>query len=149
WYYEHPYPPGQKSYNKTNPIRIEEFEPERKWWKKRVENEHAWKVDFKKLLEETKVRAQPHWEAAEKYEREALAKKGEEQARLEAQARSERSAGDAIYATEFNLDRKNPNSTEDGPGDPEKLLAELQKLEAEIGATRERMKHELMTAFGE
>jgi hypothetical protein len=29
WYYEHPYPPGAKSYNKGKPIRIEEFEAER------------------------------------------------------------------------------------------------------------------------
>jgi len=29
WYYEHPYPPGVKSYNKTKPIHIEEFEAER------------------------------------------------------------------------------------------------------------------------
>jgi type I restriction enzyme M protein len=26
WYYEHPYPPGYKSYTKTKPLRIEEFE---------------------------------------------------------------------------------------------------------------------------
>lgn len=149
WYYEHPYPPGQKSYNKTNPIRIEEFEPERKWWKKRVENERAWKVDVKKLLEETKARAQPHWEAAEKAEQGALAKSGEERDRLETLSRSERSAGDAIYATAFNLDRKNPNSAEDGHGDPDKLLAELQELEAEIGAVRERLKQQLMTALGQ
>ena len=44
WFYEHPYPPGAKSYNKTKPMRIEEFEPEKKWWKKRKENEFAWKV---------------------------------------------------------------------------------------------------------
>lgn len=52
WYYEHPYPPGVKSYNKTKPIRIEEFEPERKWWgkpgqeSKRKENEFAWRVSL-------------------------------------------------------------------------------------------------------
>ncbi|MFG0261152.1 MAG: class I SAM-dependent DNA methyltransferase, partial [Novipirellula sp. JB048] len=34
WYYEHPYPKGAKSYNKTKPIRIEEFKPEKKWWGK-------------------------------------------------------------------------------------------------------------------
>jgi type I restriction enzyme M protein len=51
WYYEHPYPPGAKSYNKTKPIHIEEFEPERKWWgnpddgfKARKVNEQAWCV---------------------------------------------------------------------------------------------------------
>ena len=51
WYYEHPYPPGVKSYNKTKPIRIEEFDAEKAWWgnaadgfTSRVENERAWKV---------------------------------------------------------------------------------------------------------
>ena len=52
WYYEHPYPPGVKSYNKTKPIRIEEFEAERKWWgkpgheHKRKENALAWRVSI-------------------------------------------------------------------------------------------------------
>jgi type I restriction enzyme M protein len=44
WYYEHPYPPGIKSYSKTKPMLIEEFEPEKKWWNKRKENVFAWKV---------------------------------------------------------------------------------------------------------
>lgn len=44
WYYEHPYPPGAKSYNKTKPMRIEEFAPEKAWWHNRVENEYAWRV---------------------------------------------------------------------------------------------------------
>jgi type I restriction enzyme M protein len=42
WHYEHPYPPGVKSYNKTKPIQLAEFEPERKWWKKRTETSQAW-----------------------------------------------------------------------------------------------------------
>jgi type I restriction enzyme M protein len=46
WYYEHPYPPGVKSYNKTKPIRIEEFEAEKAWWTNRVESERAWRVSF-------------------------------------------------------------------------------------------------------
>ena len=53
WYYEHPYPAGVKSYNKTKPIRIEEFDAEKAWWGSeadgfaaRVENEQAWKVDI-------------------------------------------------------------------------------------------------------
>lgn len=58
WYYEHPYPPGAKSYNKTKPIRIEEFEAERKWWAKpdktgryakRQENENAWRIDVEQI----------------------------------------------------------------------------------------------------
>jgi len=56
WYYEHPYPPGAKSYNKGKPIRIEEFEAERAWWgkesdgfKSRVENEQAWRVSIDQI----------------------------------------------------------------------------------------------------
>ena len=32
WFYEHPYPEGIKSYNKTKPMRIEEFDAEKQWW---------------------------------------------------------------------------------------------------------------------
>ena len=53
WYYDHPYPPGVKNYNKTKPIRIEEFDAEKAWWgdeadgfAARVENERAWLVDI-------------------------------------------------------------------------------------------------------
>ena len=46
WYYEHPYPQGVKSYNKTKPIRIEEFDVEKKWWTKRKESVQAWKVSL-------------------------------------------------------------------------------------------------------
>ena len=52
WFYEHPYPPGYKSYSKTKPMRIEEFDAEKAWWHHRVENEHAWRVS----VEELKVR---------------------------------------------------------------------------------------------
>lgn len=51
WYYEHPYPEGVKSYNKTRPMRFEEFETEVSWWGNdadgfaaRVQTEHAWRV---------------------------------------------------------------------------------------------------------
>ena len=56
WYYEHPYPQGVKSYNKTKPIRIEEFDAEKAWWgaeadgfAARVENERAWKVSIEQI----------------------------------------------------------------------------------------------------
>ena len=39
-----------KSYNKTKPIRIEEFAAEKTWWKKRVENEHAWRVSIEDIM---------------------------------------------------------------------------------------------------
>jgi type I restriction enzyme M protein len=54
WYYEHPYPPGYKSYSKTKPIRIEEFGAEKKWWKRRRENEHAWKVPVAQIRDALK-----------------------------------------------------------------------------------------------
>jgi len=44
WYYEHRLPEGQKSYSKTKPIRIEEFDAEKSWWPKRKESDLAWKV---------------------------------------------------------------------------------------------------------
>jgi type I restriction enzyme M protein len=49
WFYEHPYPEGVKSYSKTKPMRIEEFEPERKWWGKRKESDQAWKVSIEDI----------------------------------------------------------------------------------------------------
>ena len=51
WYYEHPYPEGYKSYSKTKPMRIEEFEPEKAWWGNRIENEFAWKVGINDILD--------------------------------------------------------------------------------------------------
>lgn len=50
WYFEHPYPPGVKSYNKTKPIRIEEFDLEKAWWNNREENEYAWRVSADDLF---------------------------------------------------------------------------------------------------
>ena len=56
WYYQHPYPPGVKNYNKTKPIRIEEFDAEKAWWgseadgfASRVETERAWKVSLDQI----------------------------------------------------------------------------------------------------
>jgi type I restriction enzyme M protein len=49
WYFEHPYPEGVKSYNKTKPIHIKEFELEKGWWNQREENKYAWKVSVDEL----------------------------------------------------------------------------------------------------
>jgi type I restriction enzyme M protein len=49
WYYEHPYPPGSKSYSKTKPIRLEEFQPEREWWANREETPQAWRVSIDEI----------------------------------------------------------------------------------------------------
>lgn len=107
WYYEHPYPPGAKSYNKSKPIRIEEFDPIKAWWgeetdgfKSRVENERAWRVSM-----------------------------------------------DQIKANGFNLDLKNPHSTDTGPGNVDDLLPEYEKLLAQIAETRGQLKAQLMEAL--
>jgi type I restriction enzyme M protein len=59
WYYEHPYPKGVKSYNKGQPIHIDEFKAEKEWWgkpdkhgvySKREENERAWRVSIDQIL---------------------------------------------------------------------------------------------------
>lgn len=49
WYYEHPYPVGYKSYSKTKPMTIQEFEPEKGWWTERQESERAWKVSIETI----------------------------------------------------------------------------------------------------
>ncbi len=57
WFYEHPYPAGATSYNKTNPIRFEEFQAEIAWWgdeadgfAARVETEQAWRVSLDEII---------------------------------------------------------------------------------------------------
>jgi type I restriction enzyme M protein len=56
WFYEHPYPEAVKSYSKTKPMVIEEFQPQESWWGResdhfvqRVENEFAWKVSSSEI----------------------------------------------------------------------------------------------------
>lgn len=49
WFFEHPYPDGYKSYSRSKPLTIQEFDLEKKWWggasrKGRKATEHAWKV---------------------------------------------------------------------------------------------------------
>lgn len=100
WYYEHPYPPGAKSYNKTKPMRIEEFEPEKAWWHNRVENEYAWRVPVAD-----------------------------------------------IKARNYNLDIKNPHSPDAVQHDPQELLADYRKLQADITATRDKLKTILAAAL--
>lgn len=51
WYYEIPLPEGRKQYTKTQPMQFEEFKPVIEWWKDRKENEYAWKVSVKKIIE--------------------------------------------------------------------------------------------------
>lgn len=51
WYYEHRLPEGVKAYNKTKPIRIEEFEPIKQWWHNRTETDVAWKVSIDEVIQ--------------------------------------------------------------------------------------------------
>lgn len=51
WYYELPLPEGRKKYAKTMPLRYEEFLPLINWWGKRKENEFAWKVSAKDIIQ--------------------------------------------------------------------------------------------------
>ena len=131
WFYEHPYPPGYKSYSKTKPIRIEEFAPEKEWWNNRVENEFAWKVDFEAKKTSARAAATPHWQTAE----EAVARAG-------ALSKQVRELNDRIHAL------RKPESPLFADNKT-KQAAELQKLEdkrdalqAEETAARELARQE-------
>ncbi|MGE8670150.1 MAG: N-6 DNA methylase [Achromobacter mucicolens] len=183
WFYEHPYPPGYKSYSKTKPIRLEEFKPEQDWWGSeandfadRVENEFAWKVDFKTKREQAEAAAKPHWQRAEELSNQAAALEaqarelrnglvgstdatyrekveaqiGELRAKAEPlrlQARDAQAAGDRIYRPIFNLDIRNPNAPEEETHDPDLLLDKLKKLLGEIEETENQLKSELAAAL--
>jgi type I restriction enzyme M protein len=183
WFYEHPYPPGYKSYSKTKPIRFEEFKPEQDWWGSeangfadRVENEFAWKVDFKTKREQAEAAAQPHWQRAEALNNQAAALEAEAKdlrnslvgtsdaayrEKVEAQiaelrtkaeplrlqARDAQAAGDRLYWPIFNLDIKNPNAPEEESHDPDLLLEKYKKLLGEIEETQNQLKSELAAAL--
>jgi type I restriction enzyme M protein len=58
WFYEHPYPEGVKNYNKTKPMKFEEFKAEIDWWgdeadgfSSRAETHQAWKVSIESIIE--------------------------------------------------------------------------------------------------
>jgi type I restriction enzyme M protein len=182
WYYEHPYPDGTKSYNKTKPIRFEEFANEISWWGKekdgfssRVENEFAWKVDFKAKKEDAENRAKPHRKKAEELNNQAKnieqdikelnsQKKSEsgkklkeleqkidtlreEADKLKNQARDEQAAGDRIYWLIYNLNSDNPKSPEVEKHDPDILLEKYKSLLLGIENTQNELKTELASAL--
>ena len=54
WFFEHPYPDGYKSYSRSKPLTIQEFDREKAWWggaarKGRKVNEYAWKVSAQEI----------------------------------------------------------------------------------------------------
>ena len=50
WYFEHPMPSNRKSYSKTRPLSLAEFDLEKKWWNARQENEHAWRITLDEII---------------------------------------------------------------------------------------------------
>ncbi|MDD4648594.1 MAG: class I SAM-dependent DNA methyltransferase [Desulfoplanes sp.] len=55
WFFEHPYPKGYKSYSRSKPLTIKEFDLEKEWWggknrKDRTATEHAWKISAKEIV---------------------------------------------------------------------------------------------------
>src|SRR3989339_151229 len=49
WFFEHPYPEGYKSYSRSKPLTIQEFDLEKKWWSRRKTTEYAWKISIKEI----------------------------------------------------------------------------------------------------
>lgn len=53
WYFEHFLPEGYKTYNKTKPMRLEEFNLEKEWWKDRNNEKFkpfCWKVSKEDII---------------------------------------------------------------------------------------------------
>ena len=50
WYYEHRLPDGQKSYSKTKPVKVAEFDPIKRWWEDRQESDVSWKVSIDAII---------------------------------------------------------------------------------------------------
>ena len=141
WYYELPPPEGRKKYSKTAPIQYEEFADCLSWWDNREENAQAWRIDFAKLHEVAKSKAEPFWQQAEQ-ERQTVTEVGKQIRQLELQlngltelsekaaiqdqqkelksrqrqheenAKTAQREGDAIYWPIYNLDIKNPHGKE-------------------------------------
>jgi len=105
WYYELPLPSGVKAFNKTKPMKLEDFDQCAQWWgegkkqsvkakrKNREETEQAWKVSI-----------------------------------------------DDIIARNYNLDIKNPHVGEQVSHDPEVLLTQYAKQQADIQKMRAQLK---------
>ena len=52
-----------------------------------------------------------------------------------------------LKASNYNLDIKNPHSSDTGPGDVDHLLPEYEKLLQQIAATRAALKQQLQEAL--
>jgi type I restriction enzyme M protein len=68
WFYEVPFPEGQKSFTKTRPMQESNFDECLLWWNNRIENEQSWKYNFKEVYDNAKSEAQLHWDKAKRAE---------------------------------------------------------------------------------
>lgn len=55
WFFEHPYPDGYKSYSRSKPLTIQEFNLEKTWWggaerKGRKLTKYAWKISCTEIV---------------------------------------------------------------------------------------------------
>jgi type I restriction enzyme M protein len=50
WFFEHPYPEGYKSYSRSKPLTIQEFDREKAWWNDRQVNEYAWQISVEEIV---------------------------------------------------------------------------------------------------
>lgn len=182
WFYEHPYPEGVKNYSKTKPMKFEEFQTEIDWWgnesdgfASRVENDHAWKVDFSSKRKTAEKDAKPHWDKATvllgevsalepnlKVLRAELKAASDELKpdnlkkvealetkinNLRRDANNSQQAGDSIFNAIFNFDIKNPFVDQVIDYDPNKLLADYAKQQQSIDTLRSQLKDVLGAAL--
>ena len=61
WYYEQPLPEGRRQYTKTSPIQLEELTNCITWFRKREENERAWKMGAVAPIPEFTLQLQVFW----------------------------------------------------------------------------------------
>ncbi len=143
WYYELPLPEGRKSYTKTKALQYSDFADCQNWWDNRIENDQAWRYDFKQVLAAAKQQAQPHWDKARKAQLNAdstvtainqevdnlknldkatgeakatllkISDLKQQESEQRAIAKDEQRKGDALYWAVYNLDQKNPSTAQD------------------------------------
>lgn len=180
WFYEHKYPAGYKNYSKTKPIVLKEFDAVKSWWgnennsfSERIENEHAWKIDFKRLKQDAQVNAKVHLDKAIEQEKKlnnlekeinklknSLKNQKPKDRRhtesqienlihqtnqLEFKIRDSRLVADQIYWSVYNLDVKKKKILNAEIHDPELILKKYKDLIKDVESTQKELKQELST----
>lgn len=147
WYYEHQLPEGSKGYSMTKPIRVEEFDVEKEWWKNRAESEVSWKINLTEIIEQAVQDAKPLYEKEKELKRKAYSLKEKitqlkredktngdleelqkELQKTETNARLAKQTADSVYYGAFDLDYKNPNGiAEDEDIELDVLIEKIEK----------------------